>query len=91
MRGEDGPSKLSGGEGNDTLYGYTLSDTLNGRISVDRLYGHSGDDTVYTGLTSSGRVDGARDVADCGPGTDTVYYEKGIDAVNANCETRRPY
>jgi hypothetical protein len=23
---------------------------------------------------------------DCGPGTDTVYYDEGVDDVNNNCE-----
>jgi Ca2+-binding RTX toxin-like protein len=91
MRGEDDPSNLHGGVRTDSLYGYTLSDTLNGGTGVDRMYGYAGDDIVYIGLTSTGRVYGARDIADRGPGSDNVYFEEGVaDDVNANCEIRNP-
>jgi hypothetical protein len=31
------------------------------------------------------------DTVDCGAGTDTVYFEKEVDRINANCEKKIPY
>jgi hypothetical protein len=42
-------------------------------------YGYH-DDTFYA-------QDGERDTIGCGDGTDTVYFDNGIDAINArSCE-----
>jgi hypothetical protein len=48
------------------------------------LTGAKGDDTPYTGN------DGVRDVANCGPGRDTVFY-KDTDTLRDNCEVKRTY
>ena len=44
------------------------------RSGNDRIIGDTGDDTVKA-------RDGEADRIDCGPGTDTVFYDEGIDQV----------
>jgi hypothetical protein len=45
--------------------------------------GGEGDDTI---LADDGQVD----YISCGPGTDTVYFDQGIDQVSPDCEIRNP-
>ena len=52
------------------------------------VFGGSGDDLVRGG-TPERPNDRARDVLDCGAGTDTAYFIPGQDVVR-NCEILNP-
>jgi Ca2+-binding RTX toxin-like protein len=80
--------------GSDTLYGEDGGDELIGAGGRDRMYGGSGNDWISTSDIYRGNfagTDGVRDHVSCGPGTDTVRYEKGIDRVARNCENKEPH
>jgi Ca2+-binding RTX toxin-like protein len=71
-------------------------DRLEGGTGTDGLYGGDGNDKIRTGGEFGGdpyrfRPDRHEDTVNCGPGEDTVKYEKGIDKVAKNRETRLPY
>ena len=98
------PNLLSGGSGDDYLYGY------------NKLYGGSGDDVIHGSSTEAGfrriivggpgeddirsyvytsdtirAADDERDTVNCGGGTDTIYFDRGLDEVNPlSCENRHP-
>lgn len=81
-----GHNKLYGGPGNDEIYGvyfYGGSRVMSGGTGTDVISSQGlVTDTIYA-------QDGERDEISCGAKTDTVYYDKGIDAVNSsNCERR---
>jgi Ca2+-binding RTX toxin-like protein len=86
-RGDD--DMIKGGSGSDEIYGELGNDRVKGSQGPDYVSGGDGDDLVRAGLHD--RVnDGVRDVLDCGPGTDTVYFVSGQDKVLDNCEIRNP-
>lgn len=60
---------LSGGAGNDTLYGYSGDDRLEGGAGYDYLYGGDGNDTLAVGA-GGGYTDG-------GLGDDLYLYNAG--------------
>jgi Ca2+-binding RTX toxin-like protein len=62
---------LTGGEGNDTIYGRDGSDRLDGGAGRDHLYGDGGDDTLIGGASS--------DVLEGGAGNDLIQGEGGLD------------
>src|SRR3712207_9325655 len=75
--------------GRNTLRGGEGGDTISGDYGEDRIYGGEGDDTIEAGSVYRASVsepDGRRDLIDCGPGTDTVSYERDVDRVEGNCE-----
>ena len=64
-----------------------------GRGGRDRLYGGEGNDTMYAAqrhFPFRGNVRVNKEIVDCGPGDDTAYYDKGVDVVRDNCETKVP-
>jgi hypothetical protein len=76
--------------------GYTAldeEDEIWGEDGKDQIRAGSGKDYIdtgrYRGLFRNG--EGYVDTVDCGSGSDTVYFEKGRDKINANCEIKRPY
>ena len=75
----------------DTVYGGGGADTLLGgfaRSGVDHLYGDGGDDTINAAQRNSGMdTTVTKEVIDCGPGRDTVYYDEGRDDVK-DCEIK---
>ncbi|CAA9472337.1 MAG: hypothetical protein AVDCRST_MAG12-883, partial [uncultured Rubrobacteraceae bacterium] len=77
-----------GDTGNDMLYGGTAADNIVGGTGQDGIVSDAGNDRIYTGTPSRGK-DRIKDTVNCGDGRDTVYYEKGVDAINGNCEVRR--
>lgn len=97
LNGGPGGDTLQGGAGEDRLFGGGDRglDDLSGGPGPDRLSGGAGDDfRLSTGKVRRGGdlvPDGARDFVDCGPGTDTVRYERGVDVVAADCERKTPY
>ena len=75
----------------DIVDGNSGADTIVGGFAkggVDRLYGGSGDDSINTAQRDTGTGAAVtKEVIDCGPGTDTVFYDKGTDKVE-NCEIK---
>jgi Ca2+-binding RTX toxin-like protein len=80
-----------GGAGNDTVQGFGGNDTIQGNGGGDFLNGSDGNDTITGGAGADSLVGGFDadtlfaddDEADTqisgGPGTDTAYYDLGID------------
>jgi Ca2+-binding RTX toxin-like protein len=72
-----------GGVGNDYLMGGGYSEK-----GVDQLYGGKGNDLINASQRMSPITVGiSKEIVDCGPGTDTVYFDKGLDSVK-NCEVK---
>jgi Ca2+-binding RTX toxin-like protein len=75
----------------DVLNGETGDDNIVGgfaKSGVDDLHGGRGDDTINAAQRNSGT--GAvvtKEIIDCGPGRDVVFYDKGKDEVK-NCEIK---
>jgi Ca2+-binding RTX toxin-like protein len=87
-----GNYKVFGGPGNDSLYAWDSALNfdgmqrntiiLNGGGGFDLLRGSYSKDTIYA-------QDGEEDNISCASGTDTVYFDEGVDSVNPlNCEHR---
>jgi Ca2+-binding RTX toxin-like protein len=70
-----------GGEGEDVF-------SVGGTNGVDRVYGGTGDDDISVGGNAA---TGAKEIVDCGPGTDTVGYDEGVDIIDDTCEEQRPF
>ena len=90
LYGRGGEENLIGGLGADALVGGAGNDELTGGLDADTVYGddpeapaETGDDFIDV------KNDQTKDTVDCGPGTDTVLFDEGIDTV-ANCEIRNP-
>ncbi len=80
VRARGGDDVAFGGRGRDLVRGGSGDDTLHGGAGRDDLRGGSGDDTINA-------RDGARDVVRCGPGLDTVLFDRDLDQVDgASCE-----
>lgn len=88
IRANDGDDMAKGGAGADEIYGEAGHDRVKGSQDRDYVSGGDGDDLVRGGLHSRTN-DGVRDVLDCGPGNDTVYYVRGQDKI-IDCEIRNP-
>lgn len=75
--GSDGSDNITGGPGDDQINGGDGRDYLDGSEGEDRLVGAKGNDTIIssTGATLRSR-DNARDVVNCGPGTDRVSADR---------------
>jgi hypothetical protein len=64
---------------------------------VDRLYDEKDDD----GIAAAQRgiflydpdpgIEVTKEIVDCGPGIDPVWFDEGVDVVKANCERRFPF
>lgn len=66
-------ANVSGGDGNDALFGGWGSDVIDGGAGHDKLYANSGNDLLYGG------PDG--DLINGGGGDDTLYGEDGSDTL----------
>lgn len=74
---------ITGGGGNDGLYGMTGNDTLNGGAGNDRLYGGSGSDTLYGGVGGDKLYGGTGDDnLYGGAGADRLYGGQGNDVLD---------
>ena len=86
--GRGGEDALKGGDGRDEVYGQEGNDRVKGSAGMDEVYGGPGDDLVRGGTVERPN-DGARDVLDCGEGTDTAYFVEGQDTA-IGCEITNP-
>jgi len=71
---------MTGGQGNDTIYGSDLADVLNGLAGNDMLYGGGGDDILHGGAGNDKLYgqDGD-DVLDGGTGNNELHGGEGRD------------
>jgi hypothetical protein len=95
----DGADTIAGGGGEDIIYGKGGADRLLGGPGNDRIRaqenefvgeGHpAGKDTVKGGRGNDDiyAKDGVKDTIDCGPGVDSVVFDKTLDVVT-NCENK---
>lgn len=102
LRGTNGADTLVGGNGNDTLDARSGDDTLTGGAGNDTLTAGNGNDTLTGGagrdtFSASGGNDvmyADDDEADAsingGSGSDTAYYDQGVDPLPTATETRIP-
>jgi Ca2+-binding RTX toxin-like protein len=88
LRPREGNSLVYGGDGIDDIHGY-----CEGQV---KFYGGNGDDSInvadhyYEGNAEdpdAPDVTEKPDYVDCGPGKDTIYYDKGIDRLS-HCEVK---
>ncbi len=76
-----GNDRLSGGAGNDTLYGYDGDDLLQGGSGNDHLFGGSGRDTLQGGAGNDVLTGGSGiDLLSGGAGRDVFVYEAAAEA-----------
>jgi Ca2+-binding RTX toxin-like protein len=74
---------VRGGSGPDTIIGGFS------RSGVDVLYGDKDNDVVNAAQRSARGVRVTKEIIDCGPGRDTVYFDRGKDVAAKDCEIRR--
>ena len=79
--GTPGPDVICGLGGNDSIQGFAGNDRLVGGPGDDTLDGGAGKDTLQGGAGNDvlKAKDGARDVVDGGPGTDTATVDLKLD------------
>jgi Ca2+-binding RTX toxin-like protein len=86
------------GASNDYVHGGSGPDRLYGGFEqggVDRLYGEKGDDAHFVSqreiflFDPDPGIEVTKEIVDCGPGNDSVRFDKGVDVVK-NCERKAP-
>jgi len=88
IRGNALANELYGGGGNDTIIGGAGGDLLIGGPGNDKLAGGTGRDE-HLGMSGNDRifsVDRARDINNCGSGTDVAIGDRTLDTSYATCE-----
>ncbi|MBA2714910.1 MAG: hypothetical protein H0U55_15315 [Rubrobacteraceae bacterium] len=83
-----GGGRRSGGF-QDAIYGDEGNDSITDdedTFDLDRIYGDEGNDTIRVQEGRNGE-----DTVNCGSGAkDRVFFDRGIDVINRNCEIRNP-
>src|SRR5215213_1057044 len=87
LYGDFGNDKLRGGPGADVLRGDDDFEQNKNAIGGDKLVGGEGNDIINAHDEPPSKWE---DVIDCGPGRDTVYFDKGFDKLRSNCEVKKP-
>ncbi|MFZ2726657.1 MAG: FG-GAP-like repeat-containing protein [Methylococcaceae bacterium] len=88
LKGDRGNTKpiydvLTGIDGDDQLYGYTMSDTLSGGIGNDSLWGGYGNDKLYGGAGDDSLLgEAGADSLVGGTGSDSLDGGAGIDTLD---------
>ena len=78
---------LYGGNGADTLLGYSYNDDIYGGRGGDALYGFNGDDTIYGGNGGDFIYGGkGNDLLSGGPGRDIFIFDTTLNS-NTNLDT----
>lgn len=87
--GDDGRNNLIGTQIDNTIYGYGRTDTITdtARIDKDVIYAGRSNDVINVKEGTDNPHDA--DYIRCSIGYDTVYYDRGVDAVS-DCELRNP-
>ena len=88
INGRGGNDTIDGGNGNDTINGGGGNDTITdiGVVpDVDTITGGKGNDIIDV---REGALNDAQDKVDCGPGTDTIFFD--ATDLRANCEIFNP-
>ena len=88
INGRGGGDTIEGGNGNDTINGGGGNDTIDdfGNVpDVDTITGGKGNDTIDV---REGDPNDAQDKVDCGPGTDTIFFD--ATDLRINCEIFNP-
>ena len=80
LRGEGGRNVVHGDQGNDV---FDASTGASEGGDVEKIYGGDGNDDIVA-------IDGVRDIISCGPGRDTVSFDRDLDSISG-CEVRRPF
>ena len=96
--GGDGSDCMFGGSQDDVLHGGPGRDDMGHYCyefifdtGNDLFYGGTGDDDIIALEDRPQNPDAQeRDVVFCGPGRDTVYYQKGVDRL-FDCERKNPF
>jgi Ca2+-binding RTX toxin-like protein len=79
---------MSGGLGNDRLFGGGGNDAMEGEEGTDEHHGNAGNDFIDAAAGETTATD-APDLVDCGDGVDTAVVLPNDDVLR-NCETERP-
>jgi hypothetical protein len=87
--GDDERNNLMGTQIDNTIYGYGRADTITdiARIDKDVIYAGRGGDVINVKEGTDNPHDA--DYVRCSDGYDTVYYDRGVDAV-VGCELKNP-
>ena len=88
INGRGGGDTIDGGNGSDTIAGGGGNDTITdiGVVpDIDRVSGGKGNDIIDV---REGDPGDAPDQVDCGPGTDTIFFD--ATDTRANCEIFNP-
>jgi hypothetical protein len=87
--GDNQPNNLIGTQIDNTIYGYGRADTITdiARIDKDVIYAGRGGDVINVKEGTDNPHDA--DYVRCSFGYDTVYYDRGVDAV-VGCELKNP-
>jgi len=74
---------ITGGTGDDTIFGQGGDDTIDGGADIDTVYGGAGDDTITDSGTTSDYIEGGAgaDSIDAGAGNDIVYGGEDADSI----------
>lgn len=83
LEGDNGDDRINGRGGADGIGGGGGDDTITGGPGRDIIWSRSGDDTIYI-------ADGKADVANCGDGADTVYFDPELDELGGKCDNLNP-
>ena len=84
VSGYNGADEIRGEDGNDHLNGNDGNDTLVGGAGADALIGGTGDDTLQA-------ADGQADTTlSGGAGTDTCFFDAGLDPGRSGVEIQNP-
>jgi hypothetical protein len=79
-----GNDRINAGGGDDLVFDIPVSEEFVNIIDKDVITAGNGNDIVVVL-----ELTGGADTVDCGPGTDAVFFDEGIDTVN-NCELLNP-
>ena len=83
--GTEGDDSMNGTDAYDQMYGLGGNDNMFGHFGNDKIYGGDGNDFIFAYDRLA--VTTGADVVDCGPGKDTVHYDKEVDKLRG-CEIK---
>ncbi|NJO50955.1 MAG: calcium-binding protein [Leptolyngbyaceae cyanobacterium RM2_2_4] len=76
---------MTGGNGDDIIFGILGNDSLSGKNGNDRIFGGTGNDTISGGNGNDRNFGGiGSDILNAGVGNDTLLGQEGEDILNAD-------